>query len=750
MNGHSVNTTPQLVRLAPAPRQGDEDINYLGILDSLWNSRRLIAGVTLGALALAAAYSVLSTPVYKADSLIQVEQSERSSGNNILGNLSAVFNVPSSAAAESEVLRSRMVVGQAVDELKLHISARPNYVPVVGEWLSRQVNALSDPLLKGMKGYVWGNESISVEQLDVPQPLLDQKLQLIARDSGYDLLGPEGELLAAGKIGQAVRFERGGETGRILVSELHGKQGARFILTRHSTQEIIKDLQTDLAIAELNKPSGILSVSLEGSDANKVAGILNALGAAYVEQNVQLRAAEAEKSLAFLDEFLPELKAQLDESENRYTAFRDEHRTFDLGTEGELTLRNSVTLQTQLFELQQRRRELGALYGPEHPSVVAVNQQIGAAELGIANLAVQIKKLPELEQKLLNLQRDVRVNGELYASLLNNRQQLRLVKEGKVGSVRVVDAAVAPLKPVRPDPPVVLTLAGFGGLLFGSGLALMRSRMQAGIRSASEIEEELGLHVYSIVPRALPHPSRTHLRSGANTHVLAELAPRDPAIESLRSLRTALRFGLQEAPNNIVLVTGPTPDIGKTFTSVNLASVVAAANARVLLIDMDFRSGHIHRYFGIERLPGFTDLIRRHSSFEEVVHNNVMPNVDLITTGLLPADPAELLLQPEVTRVLDQLATQYDVVLLDTAPVLAVSDATAIARHAGTVLMLARSEVTTLGELDEATKRLTQTGAKVKGVIFNDYDPSGHRFSARYGANHGRYGYGRHDVSQWS
>src|SRR5690606_30110578 len=150
-----------------------------------------------------------------------------------------------------------------------------------------------------------------------------------------------------------VRFERGGETGRILVSELHGKQGARFILTRHSTQEIIKDLQTDLAIAELNKPSGILSVSLEGSDANKVAGILNALGAAYVEQNVQLRAAEAEKSLAFLDGFLPELKAQLDESEHRYTAVRDEHRTFDLGTEGELTLRNSVTLQTQLFELQQ-------------------------------------------------------------------------------------------------------------------------------------------------------------------------------------------------------------------------------------------------------------------------------------------------------------------------------------------------------------------------------------------------------------
>jgi tyrosine-protein kinase Etk/Wzc len=201
-----------------------------------------------------------------------------------------------------------------------------------------------------------------------------------------------------------------------------------------------------------------------------------------------------------------------------------------------------------------------------------------------------------------------------------------------------------------------------------------------------------------------------------------------------------LRFALQGAANNIIMLTGPTADIGKTFTSVNLASVLGAADKRVLLIDADFRSGGVHRYFELERYNGFSDLIRGTASLQEVLHTNIMPNVDVITSGILPHNPAEVLLSPRAAELLQELSKDYDVVVLDTAPVLPVSDALALAPYVGTVFMLARAQVSTLSELEESTKRLAQVGAQVKGVIFNDFDPSSQRFSSRYGSYHQSYG----------
>ncbi len=711
-----------------------DDFDFLGLLDVVLEARWLIISVAVATAIIGGVYAFLSQPVYQADSLIQVEQSQGTS-TNLLSEMATLFDVQSPASAEIEILRSRLVVGHAVDDLQLYISASPRYLPFVGSWLAGRASSLSNPGFLGLGGYVSGTEAIRLGHLEVPAELEGLSLTLRATAQGYELLDTEGKKLVDGKVGVPAEFESGGETGRILVDKLEGKPGAEFTVQRRSRLAMINGLQGSLVITEKGKQSGVLSLTLAGTDPARITRILNAVGSAYVRQNVERKAAEAEKSLAFLDDFLPELKKRMDEAADKYTEFRDANETFDLGTEGTLSLHTSVGLQTKLFELEQERRELTAQYTDAHPSVRVIDQQISAVRKEIAQITGQIKQLPDLEQQLLNLTRDVKVNGELYVNLLNSAQQLRLVKEGKVGNVRVVDTAVVPEFPIKPNKTMILTIATLLGLALGIGIALLRNMMRPGIKDPSDIESALGLHVFATIPHSPPQSNLHKLVSERvpGNHVLAQISPKDPSIESLRSLRTALQFAMLDAPNNIVLFTGPTPSIGKSFTSVNFAAVLGAANKRVLLIDADLRKGYINQYFGLERRNGLSELIAGSLPLEEVLHKDVAPNVDLLTTGVLPPNPAELLMSPTTVSILRGLSASYDVVLLDTSPVLAVSDAMALAPHAGTVFLLARAGVSTLGELEESSKRLLQAGTQVKGVVFNDQTVSNRRYGSKYG-----------------
>jgi len=720
----------------------NEEIDLPGFMDILANSRRLILCTAALTLMAGAGYAYLSQPVYRADALIQVEQQQPPEARaHVLGELSSLFNVQATSTAEMEILRSRLVVGDATDRLSLHVTAEPRYLPLIGRWLAERAEGLSRPFIPGLFGFVSGTEAIQVGQLDVPPELENKPLTVIARAAGFDLLDHHGNRIAHGEIGTPVDFNYGSGTGTLLLETLEGQPGARYILERRSQLAIIQKLQADLAIDERNKPSGVLALSLEGTDPSLTAAIVNAIGDAYVRQNTERRAAEAEKSLAFLDDFLPELRHQLDEADNRYTAFRDQHGTFDLGTEGRLSLESSVAMQTRLFELQQRRRELSAQYGPQHPTILALDEQIAALDSEVSRLAEHIKALPALEQQLLNLVRNVTVNSELYAGLLNSAQQLQLVKEGKVGSVRLVDPAVAPESPVKPRKALAILIAAIAGLLLGVALAVLRNLFRPGIKTPADVETQLGIDVLATVPRVAPGAMRPP-RGGhqRRSRVLADLSPDAPAVESLRSLRTALRFSMNEAGNNIVMLTGPSAGVGKTFTSVNLATIIGAADKRVLLVDTDFRNGGIHHYFGEERGKGFSELIRGRCAFHEAVRRNALPNVDVVTTGTLPRNPAEVLLSPRTGQLLREWSQEYDMVVLDTAPVLTLSDPMALAPYAGTLFLLARAEVTTPAELDESVRRLARSGARVNGVIFNDFNNAHHRFSARYGAYRASYG----------
>src|SRR5690606_32194492 len=173
----------------------------LSLLDIVIEARWLIAAITAVVLFFGVLYAFLAQPVYHADSLIQVEQNDATT-TDALSEMAALFNVQSPASAEIEILRSRLVIGRAVDDLRLHLNARPDYVPLVGRWLASRSSNLSDPSLPGLKGYVWGAESIELDRLDMPAEIEGTMLSLIATQDGYTLHGPDEQELAQGKVGE--------------------------------------------------------------------------------------------------------------------------------------------------------------------------------------------------------------------------------------------------------------------------------------------------------------------------------------------------------------------------------------------------------------------------------------------------------------------------------------------------------------------------------------------------------------------
>ncbi|WP_277185198.1 polysaccharide biosynthesis tyrosine autokinase [Caballeronia sp. BR00000012568055] len=717
--------------------------DYLAAVLGNW---KLVTMITLAVIALGTAYAFIAPPTYKADALIQVEESAVA-GNNNNANANAVqavsqmFDAKSTTAAQIELLRSRLVVDDTVRRMHLDISAVPHSLPFVGGLVGSAFNLFHMPIPAGyLSHFAWGDEQIDVPLFDTPKEFYDKKFTLVAGDNGtYALNDPDGVAILTGKVGQEANGVTPQGPVKLIVDKLVGAPGVQFELTRFSTLTTIDNLQKRLTVAETALQSGIIGLSLEGGNPKEVAQIVNNIANRYVAQDSNKRSAEAEHTLAFLDQQLPVLKKQLDDSEQKYNNFRNKQGTVDLSEESRLLLQRIVDNKTKLSDLQAQRAELSLRFTANHPSVQALDAQINALSGQQAQMAKNVSTLPDTEQTALRYLRDVRVNTELYTNLLNSAQQLRIAKAGQIGNVRVVDFAQTPDDPVRPKRLIVILISAGVGLVLGVIVAFVRKSLYGGVERPEEIERQLGVRVFGIVPR-----SNTQLRLQRKVgdrreglHVLAAQAPEDAAVEGIRGLRTSLQLQMADARNNVVMLTGSRPEAGKSFLSVNLATLVASTRKRVLLIDGDMRRGDIHSHFGVRHSPGLSDVLMGADVMSSILHD-VLPGVDLITKGSLPSHPAELLASDRLGEVLEQLKQLYDLVIVDTPPVLAVTDATVIGKHAGTSLLVVRHGKNQVQEIGETMKRLHHGGVNMKGVLLTDVPQSKMLMGSTYA---GYYGY---------
>lgn len=717
------------------------EIDLLGLFGTLIDHKWLIAAVTGAFMVTGAAYAVLATPVYQANALLQVEAKK----NDLLGfsDIGGMLGKESPSATEIELIQSRYVIGKTVDNLKLDIVVQPMYLPVVGEFLARRFQkanpgAIAEPLL-GLDSFAWGGESLKIFKLDLPDGQLGKKLTLtVGENAHYTLVDEDDQVLAAGEAGQP--FEQNGVAFQI--EELRAKPGTRFRVIRNARLTSILDYQESLDVVERGKESGMIGLALESTEPDQAIKILNQIAAIYVRQNVERTSAEAAQSLAFLKEQLPEVKKDLEKAGKALNEYQTRSKSVDITLETKAILDQIVGLDTSISELKLQQAEMDRKFTRQHPAYRALLTQIGELTSKQQSLASRVESLPSTQQELLSLTRDVEVGTAIYTQLLNKSQELDVMRAGTVGNVRLIDTAdVNFFKPIKPKKILIVLIATLLGGFLAVTLVLLRKALNRGLESPEAIEQ-LGLPVYASIPYSTLQKveedkiTRGRGRADAGSSLLAISHPTDLAVEALRSLRTSLHFAMLEAPNNRIMISGPSPEVGKTFVSVNLAAVIAQTGQRVLLIDVDMRRGYLHKVLGVPAKDGLSDILSNQCTLESAIHKTGIENLDIISRGQIPPNPSELLMHRNLTELLAQVSERYDLVILDTPPLLAVTDAAIVGRQSGTNLIVTRYGLNPAKEIEHTMRRFAQNGIVLRGAIFNGVEK---KASAKYG--YGNYGY---------
>ncbi len=729
-------------------RDDDDDIDLLALFGTLIDSKWIIIGITAFFCAVGVAYALLSTPIYQANALVQVE--EKKGGMAALGGMaemSEMFGGTSSAVTEIELLKSRAVLGKAVQNLKLDILIEPNYFPLIGQFLSRRFspsspNEIAAPLL-GLNSYTWGGEKLDIFQLEVPDKYLGKTLTLRAEENGgFTLLNEDSDVVVSGQTGE--QLDQNGF--KIQIATLSARPESLFSVTKQRRLNTILQFQEDVLASERGKESGIISLSLENEDPVQANKVLDEITRLYVLQNVQRNSAEAAQSLEFLRTQLPDVRKQLEKAEGQLNAYQTSARSVDITIETKAVLDQIVALETLISELKLKQAEMEHRFTREHPVYQALMTQMGQLAGQKKGLEKKIANLPETQQELLRLARDMQVTTEIYTQLLNKTQELDIVRAGTVGNVRIIDYADANIdKPVKPKKSLIVLIATLLGGLVSVAYVLIRKAMNRGVEDP-EVIEQLGIPVYASIPLSkgqsqIETSLKGNGRATTGSLLLAVNNPADLAVESLRSLRTSLHFATMEAKNNILMISGPSPAVGKSFVSCNLAAIIAQTGQKVLLVDADMRKGYLNKMFRMDVSSGLSDLLAGKIDLTTATHSTEVENLHVITRGQIPPNPSELLMHSNFTKFLEKVSSEYDLVIIDTPPILAVTDAALVGRQAGTSLIVTRFGVNAAKEIQITKRRFEQNGIVVKGAIFNAVE----RKASAYG--YGNYSYYQYEYA---
>ncbi|NPE54460.1 tyrosine-protein kinase Wzc [Dickeya dadantii] len=691
------------VKTSEANKADEIDLGRLlgTVLDHRWLIISIITIFTM----LGILYTLLATPIYQSDALVQVEQN---SSDNLLKDISSVLpDAKPDSSAEIELIQSRMVIGKTVQDLSLDIEVKEKFFPVVGRGLARQLGRTPGQIL--------------VSRLSVPALLRDEPMKLEVLGNGAYRFERKDAGAFEGKVGQLASHD-GVE---LLVSDIDAVPGTVFVVTKKNELSAINDVLNNLTVADKGKDTGILDLTLTGEDPILINKILNSISQNYLEQNVERKSEEAGKSLVFLQQQLPVVRAALEDSENKLNKFRQQNDSVDLSLEAKSVLDTMVDVESQLNQLTFREAEISKLYTREHPAYRALLEKRVTLEKERNNLNKRVSGMPKTQQEILRLTRDVNVGQEVYVQLMNKQQELSISKASTVGNVRIIDPAEVQIKPVKPKRALVILLAVVLGCVVAVSFVLLKTLLHHGIESPEQLEE-LGINVYASVPlsewqqkKDREFAGKNRKRNGQSNTLLAVGNPADLAVEAIRSLRTSLHFAMMEAKNNVLMISGASPGIGKSFISANLGAVIAQAGQRVLIVDCDMRKGYAHHMLGTTPDNGLSDILSGQIEVEKAMRHTDVADMFFIPRGQIPPNPSELLMHKNFVTFVEWAARNFDIVLLDTPPILAVTDAAIISRQAGTSLLVARFEMNTPKEVEISIRRFEQNGASIKGVILN-------------------------------
>jgi len=680
-------------------------ITLLDVAQTLWNRRWVIFLFTLLTVVFGYAYAMWVRPQFTSDVLLQVNvKGSSSKSTKALGEMGAVLDLASPADAEIELIKSRMVLSEVVAVEHLHIRT----VPI----------GVSDR-------FTHKEGRMDVDSLIIPEKLRVKKWTAVVKDkNSYAVIAPDGKVALEGSVGEVYSTVFAGDTLTIRVNYMQARRGQKFEIVQGSPLKAERALKASLNVVEKGKQTGIISVRYSHRYPDRAASILNTIAKTYLRQNVEMRSAEAEKTLEFLEGQLPGVKAKLDSAEKVLADYRYKVGSVDIGGETKAHLDKEGQLQRQIMQLEQERQSALRLFKAEHPNVQTIVKQQNKVKAELAQLKKNAEKMPLTQQEVKRLQEEVAVNNEVYTTMLNNIQQLRVVRAGEVGNVRIVDFAQIEPSQTKPNKSrIVIASVAFGfalGILF---VILMRV-LKNGVRSTSEIERATGLSVFAKIPQS----SSKSLRKRVHHNAPFVLQNADDRVsEAFRSLQTAINFLLPQPDHSAILITGLTPGVGKSFVSLNLAATVAASGKKVLLIDADMRRGVIHSGSKF----GLADVLLGLATLETAVVQKHTDNLFVMNAGKTKIAACELLRSDAMDKLLKDAREKFDMVIVDTPPLNLVTDAELIYPLVDYALLVLHYGRHSMEEIKETVERVRRYSDKPGAIVMNhcEHEP-------------GRYGYG--------
>ena len=691
-----------------------EDTDLFDLLKDLAKNWKIMVPCIIVAGVIGVIVAMWIRPIYTVDALLQIE-SKNNKSTGLMGGLPSLFAPTSPAETEIELIRSRQIIGDAVEKMHLQYDAIP--INVMDRLLHREgrmeINQYEIP---------WGN----IPAEETIKPWIAEAIDSVT----YKLFDHNDKVVLTGTVGTTYHIPYAGDTAIFSVFNMEANAGQRFELFKYSRLEAIARFKSAFDVGEKGKKTGILEFRYQDIYPDRATKILNEIATSYLRQNVEQRNAEAQKTLEFLEKQLPDVKAQMDSSLLKFNTYRNRVGSVDIDAETRLILEKRNRLQQSLLDLQQKKQSAIRLFQPEHPTIKTLEEQENNLKRELATNTAATKKLPNTQQEVLKLTNEVDMSKIMYTTMLNNIQQLKLVSAGEVGSVRIIDFAEEVSRPTKPKKSLIICIALFLGFLLGTCIATLKSKFSNGVRDAHFIERETGYSVYAKVPKGNPKGTK-------GTRPLAVVEPDDVAVESLRTLRSSLEFSMDEGSNPIIGISGLIPGVGKSFISVNLAALYAGLGKKVLLIDADLRKGRLHKEFGIKRGKGLSQILLHSATFEETVSATDVENLEILPCGNVPSNPSELLGSKRYSDLIEELKGKYDLIIIDTPPIMLVTDAALACRVAAQIVMVIEYNKHSIEAIQDGMKQLLKgNNIAHASFVINKYE---HGHSDGYGYKYGKY-----------
>ncbi len=700
--------------------------DYIGVLLRRW---KIIVLVLMVVFAIVAFQTLKMKPIYQASSTIRIMENK-----DRITQMGPSYWVDPQTTMNTELatIKSRSIAEKVAESLHLN------------QEIAGKSPGLSFKILEGRST---AKNSLYYITLTSPETFE-------VRDSAR-------QFVANGKTG--VLLQKEGLS--LLIDDLKGKAGDRFRLKVLPLEEAALQISGGFSAAPYEKDTNIIQATYTSTDPVQARDMVNAFVHAYITNSVQYKTEDTKRTVAFINDQINALRGDLEQSETKLQAYKTGRGMLQLDSEASSVISRISALETKITELKLRENELLTNLTPTHPLVKSIRNQIKAAERQLGAFEQQIKKLPTVEQDLTKLTRVSKVNADIYTFLLQRREEARIATESAISNLEVLDTAVIPKWPIKPDIRKNLLIGLLAGLGLGIALAFLLEYLDDTIKDSDQAKRAIGLAILGTIPqierraksrKALPHANNSPLitsgESDCNgivpeTMLIAKTSPRALATEAFRALRTGLHFSAISKDKKIMLFTSTFPKEGKSVISANTALVTAQTGARVLLIDCDLRRSSQHQKFGCVKVPGLSEVLTRDVTFDEAVHRTAMPGLDLLCAGTAPPNPSELLGSEAMRQLLETQREDYDYIVIDAPPVLAVTDAPVLATVSDIVVLVMEAGRVPIKAAQHVREILDRLRVPIAGVVINDKTGKGERYSyynaGYYGKSYGyRQGYG--------